>query len=188
VTAERAWLVRAEEAAAFMDSHFRSAVGFATAPAAPAVPLPPKAQVDENIALVRFANLLHAHTGKPAHRSMAEHAMRYLASPVLIELQGYGTSGILIADRELRTEPAHITIVGGKDDPSARSLFAAALRAAPPMSRIEWFDFREGPLPRPDVEYPKLGTPAAFLCADGSCSQPMNTAAALVEKLAKLKR
>jgi hypothetical protein len=188
VTAERAWLVRAEEAATFMDSHFRSAVGFATAVAAHGAPLPPKAQVDENIALVRFANLLHAHTGKPAHRAMAEHAMRCLASPALIELQGYGTSGILIADRELRTEPAHITIVGSKDDPSSRALFTAALRAAPPMSRIEWFDLREGPLPRMDVEYPKLESPAAFLCADGSCSRPMNTPAELVEKLAKLKR
>ena len=30
----------------------------------------------------------------------------------MIEQQGYGTSGILLADRELRSEPAHITIVG----------------------------------------------------------------------------
>ena len=188
VTAERRWLVRAEEAAAFMESHFHSALGFATAASAPGAPLKPKAQVDENVALVRFANLLHAHTGKPAHRTMAEHAMRYLASPAVVELQGYGTSGILLADRELRTEPAHITVVGGKDDPAARALFTAALRSAPPMSRLEWFDHREGPLPRTDVEYPKLDTAAAFLCADGSCSRPMNTPGELAEKLSKLKR
>ena len=188
VTAERRWLVRAEEAAAFMESHFHSALGFATAAAAAGAPLKPKAQVDENVALVRFANLLHAHTGKPAHRTMAEHAMRYLASPMVVENQGYGTSGILLADRALRTEPAHITVVGGKDDPAARALFTAALRSAPPMSRLEWFDHREGPLPRTDVEYPKLDTAAAFLCADGSCSRPMNTPGELAEKLSKLKR
>jgi len=185
VTAERPWLARVEEAAAFMDSRFRSPLGFATAVAAPGAPLAPKAQVDENIAIVRFANLLHEHTGNPAHRAMAEHAMRYLASPVLIGLQGYGTSGILLADREIRGEPAHITIVGGKDDPAARALFAAALRGAPPMSRIEWFDVREGALPRADVEYPKLESAAAFLCADGSCSRPMSTPAELQEKLRK---
>ena len=188
VTAERAWLARAEEAATFMDSHFHTPLGFATAAAAPGAPLAPKAQVDENIALVRFANLLHAHTGKAAHRAMAGHAMRFLASPVVVGLQGYGTSGILLADRDLRTEPAHMTIVGGKDDPAARALFAAALRAAPPMSRLEWFDSREGPLPRADVEYPKLESAAAFLCADASCSRPMHTPGELAEKLTKLKR
>ena len=187
VTAERPWLARAEEAAAFMDSHFRSPLGFATAVAAPGVALLPKAQADENIALVRFANLLHAHTGKAPHRAMAEHAMRYLASPVLIEMQGYGTSGILLADRDLRSDPAHVTIVGGKDDPAARALFAAALRGAAPMSRIEWFDSREGPLPRMDVEYPKLDAAAAFICADGSCSRPMQTPGEVMVKLAKSK-
>ncbi|MEO6785665.1 MAG: hypothetical protein ABI318_05980, partial [Chthoniobacteraceae bacterium] len=188
VTAERRWLARAEDAAAFMDSHFRNPLGFATAAAVSGAPLKSKPQVDENIALVRFANLLHAHTGKAEHRAMAEHAMRYLASPVVVELQGYGTSGILLADRELRTEPAHITVVGGKDDPAARALFSAALRSAPPMSCIEWFDHREGPLPRSDVEYPTLDTAAAFLCADGSCSRPMNAPGELAEKLSKLKR
>ena len=187
VTAERPWLARAEDAAAFVESHFHATPGYATAAANPGAPLAPKSQVDENIALVRFANLLHAHTGKAAHRAMAGHAMRFLASPVVVGMQGYGTSGILLADRELRTEPVHVTIVGGKDDPAARALFAAALRGAPPMSRIEWSDAREGPLPRTDVEYPKLDSAAAFLCADGSCSRPMNTPGQLAEKLAKKK-
>lgn len=188
VTGERAWLTRAEESAAFMDTQFRRSPGFATAVAAPGAPLAPKPQVDENIALVRFANLLHAHTGKAAHRAMSGHAMRFLASPTVVERQGYGTSGILLADRELRAEPAHCTIVGGKDDPAARALFAAALRGAPPMARIEWFDGREGPLPRTDVEYPKLEAAAAFLCADGSCSRPMSTPAQLADALKKTKR
>jgi hypothetical protein len=38
------------------------------------------------------------------------------------------------------TEPIHITIVGAKDDPAARALFAAALRDAPPYTRLEWYD------------------------------------------------
>ena len=188
VTAERPWLARAEDAAAFIDAHFRTANGFATAAVSPDAPLSPRPQVDENIALTRLANLLHAHTGQPAHRALAEHAMRFLAAPAVVERQGYGTSGLLLADRELRTEPAHLTIVGGKDDPTARALFATALRGAPPMARIEWFDAREGPLPRADVEYPALRLPAAFFCANGSCSLPMNTPEQLAQKLAKSKR
>ncbi len=187
VTAERLWLTRADAAAAFMESHFHAVLGFATVAANPGAPLAPKSQVDENIALVRFSNLLHAHTGKAVHRAMAEHAMRFLASPEVVGMQGYGTSGILLADRELSMEPVHVTIVGGKDDPAARALFTAAMRSAPPMSRIEWSDAREGPLPRTDVEYPKLDTAAAFLCSDGSCSRPMNAPRELAEKLAKKK-
>ncbi len=188
VTAERPWLAHAEEAAAFLDAHFHAPLGFATTAAAPASALRPKAQVDENIALVRFANLLHHHTGKASHRAMAGHAMRYLAAPAVVERQGFGTSGILLADRELRTEPAHLTVVGPKDDPAAQKLFAAILRGAPPSARIEWFDPREGPLPRGDVEYPPLKVPAAFVCAGGSCSAPLETPELLARKLEKLGR
>jgi hypothetical protein len=56
--------------------------------------------------------------------------MRYIASPSVVERQGYGVSGILLADRELRTEPAHLTIVGPKENAAAQALFAAALRSA----------------------------------------------------------
>ena len=185
VTAERPWLARAEAAATFIDQKFRAPAGFATAASASTATLPPKPQVDENIALVRFANLLHHHTGNPAHRALAEHAMRYLASSAVVERQGYGVSGILLADRELRTEPAHLTIVGAKDDPAARALFAAALRDAPSFTRLEWFDSREGPLPRADVEYPKLREAAAFFCTNGTCSLPVSTPEKLAQKLAR---
>jgi uncharacterized protein YyaL (SSP411 family) len=116
---------------------------------------------------------------------MAEHSMRYLASPAVIERLGYGTSGVLLADRELRTEPTHITILGRKDDVKAQSLFAVALHGAPPSARIEWFDLNKETPPRNDVEYPKLSEPAAFLCANGVCSVPMTTPDQLTKKLAK---
>ena len=184
VTAERPWLARAQDAAAFIDAKFRAPLGFATASAAPAAPLPPKAQVDENIMLVRFANLLHHHTGDARWRAMGEHAMRFLAAPAIVDGQGFGTGGLLLADREFTTEPAHLTIVGGKGDEAARALFVAGLRGSSMTARIEWFDEREGPLPNSDVPLPKLTTPAAFLCANGSCSLPMRTPEQLSERLA----
>ncbi|MDB6155804.1 MAG: thioredoxin protein [Chthoniobacteraceae bacterium] len=172
VTAERAWLANAIAAAAFIDVKFKSPAGFASALSTSFI-TPAKPQVDENIALVRFSNMLANHTGDKRWRSMAEHAMRYLASPVVVDAQGYGVSGILLADRELRIEPAHITIVGAKDDPAARALFEAALKMPGNYKRLEWWDSKEGPMPNPDVQYPELARAAAFVCKDGACSAPI---------------
>jgi uncharacterized protein YyaL (SSP411 family) len=179
VTAERVWLTRAEDAARFIDERFRGAVGYATAVSSPGATFLAKPEVDENVALARWANLLGRYTGKPSFRKMAEQAMRYLASPTVIEQQGYGTGGILLADREMRSEPAHFTVVGSKEDEVAQALFAGVLRGAPPYSRIEWRDEREGPLVNDDVPFPKLAGAAVFVCAGGSCSMPITS----VEKL-----
>jgi hypothetical protein len=187
VTAERVWLTRATETARFIEAKFRGSVGFLTAVAAPGEPFAPKPEVDENIVLARWANLLGHYTGQEAFPKMAEHAMRYLASPTVVEQQGYGTGGILLADRDLRSEPAHFTVVGRKDDPAARALFLAVLRAAPPSSRIEWLDAREGPLAREDVQYPDVGKAAAFVCAGGTCSLPLTSVEKLMARLERAK-
>jgi len=188
VTAERDWLAKAQAAAAFMDANFRAPVGFATAASSPKSAFPPKPEVDENIALARFANLLGDYTGQESWRAMAAHAMRYLAAPAVIKGQGFSTSGILLADRELGAAPAHLTIVGAKQDPAALTLYTLALRGAPGFARIEWFDPKEGPLPNPDVQYPVMPRAAAFVCAAGTCSIPMQTPAQLAKRLAQLAR
>ncbi len=188
VTAERPWLARAEAAAGFINDQFRAAAGFATAAAAPSTALPPGPEADENVTLARLANMLGHHTGNPLYGAMADHAMRYLASEAVIKHAGYSVAGILLADRELTTEPTHVTIVGQKDDPAARALFAAALRDAPPYTRLEWYDSREGPLPHSDVEYPALAQAAAFLCSNGACSSPAGTPEALEQRLARAGR
>lgn len=187
VTAERPWLQRSEATAAFIDAKFRGNNGFATAASAAASALPSKPQVDENVTLARFANLLHRYSGKAAHRQMAEHAMRFLAAPEIVEERGFGGSGILLADAELRGEPLHLTIVGAKDDPAAKALFAAALKQPASFARIEWWDHREGPLPNDDVPYPELPQAAAFLCANGSCSRPIQNPQELARKLSASK-
>jgi len=81
--------------------------------------------------------------------------------------------GALLADRELGREPAHVTIVGRKDDPEAQALYAAARTYPTRYLRIEWLDQREGPLPAADVEYPEMPQAAAFACANGTCSLPV---------------
>ena len=183
VTADREWLTRAQKAAAFIDARFHAPVGFATAANSALSGLPAQPEVDENVTLARFANLLARETGSDADRSIAEHAIRFLASPAVVKAEGYGVAGILLANGELAAEPEHVTVVGAKDDPAARALYAAALRGAPGYARLEWYDRREGPLPHADVEYPALPGAAAFLCANDACSSPVRNAKQLQEKL-----
>ena len=191
-SASREWLSRAEAAAAFIDRRFRAArqPGYFTSVAARGAVLKPQAVVDENIALARFANLLARHTAQPRYRSMAEHAMRYLATD-RVALRRRTEAGILLAALELGSAPAHLTIVGAKDDASAAQLHRAALAYPAVYRRIEWWDRREGAMPNPDVRYPHLDRAAAFVCGDGTCSAPIFDAAELAghaEQVGALRR
>jgi uncharacterized protein YyaL (SSP411 family) len=107
--------------------------------------------------------------------------MKYIASPQVAAKRNWLVGGILLADRELAAEPLHIVIVGPKNDPIARAMYQTALGWPTGYKRVEWYDRREGPLPRMDVEYPEFSKPAAFFCTGTACSSPVFT----VEKLAK---
>ncbi len=179
-TADRTWLERAENAALFVAANFKGASGYLSTANEGA--LKPKPQLDENVGLVRFANLLFHYTGKAAHREIAEHAMRFLATPRVTDYRGFLVAGVLIADREFATAPRHLTVVGRKDDPAAQALFAAAIKQPATYKRVEWWDEREGPLPHADVEYPILGRSAAFRCTENSCSPPVYSPEQLTQK------
>ena len=173
VTADRAWLKRAEATMGFIDAKFNSDVGYVPFAQPLASKLPPRPNVDENIAVARTANLLNYYTNNQKLREMAEHAMKFLAAPAVCENRGYEVAGILLAGEELTTPPLHITIVGAKTDAAARRLFQTAIAQPSTYKRIEWWDRKEGPLPNPDVDYPDVGKAAAFLCTDRSCSAPI---------------
>ena len=90
-------------------------------------------------------------------------------------------------DEEMRRPPLHVTVVGARDDARTQELVRAALAISRAHKRVETLDRREGPLPNPDVEYPKLSFPAAFVCTEGRCSAPARTADELRARLARLK-
>jgi uncharacterized protein YyaL (SSP411 family) len=186
VTGDRRWLAAAEGAGDFIAAHFRVEAGFATAATPAHSVLKAGPEIDENVELVRLTNMLWRYTGKKTYREMADHAMRYVASPAVVTRVGFSTAGILLAAGELAREPAHVCVVGGKDDALALQLFMTALREAPLYARIEWYDRREGPPPNADVEYPTLPAAAAYLCANGACSSPAQTPVALTAKLARI--
>ena len=173
-TAERRYLAFAIELGEIMvRDHSDATGGFMVRqpePGARGVLAKPVKQLDENVAATRLLNLLARQTGKPAFRTAAQHGMRYLIS---LAEDGFVVPGALLADRELSREPAHVTIVGAKDDPDARALYEAARTYPTRYLRIEWLDRREGPLPAADVDYPDMPQAAAYACANGACSVPV---------------
>lgn len=171
VTAERTWLVRADEAADFIDHHFKdSGAGFVSARTNGPIAAVP--HVEENISLARFANLLARYSGKPRHRAIAEYAEHYLSQPA-VALATITEPGVLLVADELAQEPLHLTVVGAKDAPEAAKLFDAVQRLPGWYKRVEWWDRKEGPLPNADVPYPPVKRPAAFVCTENRCSLPI---------------
>ena len=71
--------------------------------------------------------------------------------------------------------------------PEARALFEAALRVPAVDKRLEWWDAEEGPLPNPDIRYPKGEQPAAFVCSEGRCSLPIIDPAEIAVFVAELR-
>jgi uncharacterized protein YyaL (SSP411 family) len=180
-SAERAWLAHARAAADFIEKNFRAADGgyVSAQSSGPIASLP---QIEENIALARFANLLARNTGDAHERAMAQHAMRYLADPA-VALGSLTEPGVLLADDEIASEPLHLTVVGSKSDPRATELFAGVKRVFGIYKRAEWWDRDEGALPNPDVNYPPIARPAAFVCTDRRCSLPIFAADRIAEFL-----
>jgi uncharacterized protein YyaL (SSP411 family) len=175
VTANRSWLGRAEAAADFIARHF-AGEGFKTAGG------DGRAQVDENIGVARFANLLWHYDGRSADRQVALRARAFLEKP---EMAARNDGGVYLVLDELDRDPLHVTVVGPKSDAGAAALYAAALRCRSGYRRIEWLDFAEGPLPNNALDFPKGRAAAAYLCTDTRCSLPITSPARLLEKLAR---
>ena len=170
-SADRQWLVSARRTADFITKTFKARDGgYLTS--VKRGKLPPRPNTEENIQTARLFNELAQYSGKTTYRLNAEHAMRYLVTD---EIATYRRTepGILLADREMRTPPTHITIVGAKRDATSLALYRHALAFPDGYRRIEWWDRAEGRLPNPDVAYPKLAKPAAFICTDRICSSPI---------------
>jgi uncharacterized protein len=182
-TGDRVWLQKAASAVDFISANFGREAGYLTSANIGALKSQP--QLDENIGLVRLANLLAHYTGNLEYRKVAEQAMRLVATPGATKNRGFMVAGVLLADSEINSSPVHITVVGRKDDLQAQVLFAAAIRQPRTYKRIEWFDEHEGALPNPDVGYPTLSRAAAFFCTDQACSAPVFAVDDLAARIAK---
>ncbi len=188
-SAERDWLTKAMGCVYFIERDFKHADGgFKTSVGRriEGALSKPVFDLDEHVALVRFGNSLSHYTGNLKFKKVAQHAMRYLTSPSLLKNRKMLT-GVLLAQIELSQDPIHVTIVGSKNDSSAKALFLSALRYPAQYKRIEWWDHKEGPLPNPDVQYPQMKQAAAFACSKKTCSLPVFDPAQVVEAIDRLR-
>ena len=142
---------------------------------------------DENVSAARFFNLLFHYSARPADKRAAQIAIDYLTLPSVTKKHESSVASILLAERELKTQPIHIVIVGAKSDAVAEDLFRTALQCPGAYKQIEFYDAREGKLPGATTEYPQLGHPAAFVCHDEICSRPAVNAQELQTLLGKSK-
>ena len=174
-TGDRQFLSKAQAATDFINANFKNQTGFNTAAVAAGskgVFQQPVKQMEENVGVARLANLLAHYSGNAAYQAMAEHGVKYLVSLARDDNDRF-LAGPLMATEEFATEPAHITVLGGKQDAAAQALHLAAIKYPASYRRIEWWDKAEGALPNPDVQYPDLGKPAAFICVNHACSTPI---------------
>ncbi|MBN8549421.1 MAG: thioredoxin domain-containing protein [Deltaproteobacteria bacterium] len=178
VSAERGWLEAARQCADFIISTFLDgplsleSVGVLSTKKNSSPLYQKSYSIDLNIALARAANLLFQYTGTEEYRTLALTALRYVTQDA-VALRYATEPGVLIADSELRSEPLHVTVVANKDDAAGKELFMAGSRYYAPYKRLEWWDKREGALPRADVQYPQLSKAAAFVCTNKRCSLPI---------------
>jgi uncharacterized protein YyaL (SSP411 family) len=170
-TGDRQWLAGAEKTMAYINETFKGPAGYLTAAQATDRDAKLHPQRDENVMLARTANLLFHYTARPVYKSMTDQAMRYLAAPAIA--RRLPAASVLLVDYEVVRPPLHLTVVGPKDDPAAQALFQSASRYPASYKRLEWWDVREGVLPNPDVQYPRLKTSAAFVCTQRVCSPPI---------------
>ncbi|MGQ0455810.1 MAG: DUF255 domain-containing protein [Hyphomicrobium sp.] len=173
-TGDRAWLDLARSTTASLASFRNPKGGYFTSMTAEGgvgALATPHTSFDEQPQVARFAARAWRYLGDPELKSLAEHALRYLASDAVVK-SGRIAPGTLLADADLSVEPIHITIVGHKDDAAAVALHAAARRYPGINKRVDWWDVREGPLPNPDVAYPDMDRAAAFACSNRLCSLP----------------
>ena len=185
-TGKRDWLAVAANAGRVIDSRFKdSSGGFLTTQKVESSFLKPVKLADEQAQVARFANRLDHYFGAGTFRALAEHATRYLSSATILD-QERPMPGLLLADKELSADPAHITIVGRKGDAQAKQLHEAARAYRAGYKRLDWWDTSEGPLPNPDVTYPELSEAAAFICTNRICSLPLFTPGDLTATLQKL--
>jgi len=82
-------------------------------------------QIDENISLTRFANLLTYYSGEEKFNKISKHGLRYLSIPEIATAR-IEEAGILLVDRETQTPPLTININGHKDDKRVRNFLKIA--------------------------------------------------------------
>jgi uncharacterized protein YyaL (SSP411 family) len=172
------WLEHAKNAGTFIIDNFSPAPsssgnsGFISAVQPASSRFAPARSTAENIATVRFLNLLSEYSGEQSYKDAAKKGLSYLLQPD-VALDSISEPGIIIAAEELNSDPIHIAVVGSKGDSSTQSLIKAARSFPSFYKRVDLYDRKAGPPPNPDMRFPQLNKSAAYVCTNKRCSMPI---------------
>ena len=126
-TFDKQYLYYACESAAFMHKHFINKLcGYNTRVSMDSNSSATR-QIDENISLTRFANLLSFYSNKPLFKNMTKQGLHYLCIPEVATAR-MEEAGILLIDREVLTSPLTININGNKEDAIVKEFINIAHR------------------------------------------------------------
>jgi hypothetical protein len=139
----------------------------------------------EQIHFISNTLLLSEYTGVQEYREYAKEVLDMLLKSVN-QLSAGESAGVLASLKRFNEQPLHITVVASKNDSVARDLFLYSQALYYPYLRLDWWDRDEGPMINPDVRYPVLKRPAAFVCIQHHCSLPLFTTSELSKKLDKI--
>jgi uncharacterized protein len=143
VTGERRWLDGAKGLADWIGEQLRAPDGrlgdrLATPGESPGLLARPVPALDENALAAEVFLRLEAYTGEARYREQALETLAAWAThyePYGVAAAPYGQALLRYLER-----PAHIVVVGGRDDPEAQRLHAAALVAPLPLRTVQWLD------------------------------------------------
>jgi hypothetical protein len=182
-TGDEALLQRAQRLASFLDARFRAPDGLYLLRAdAGALPGSDRRPVDENLGLARAFLQLEAITGAAVWRERAQAIADRLCTRSGLEGQGRWLGDAILLLAELKEEAPHLVVVGAPQDARTRALVEAGRRAWLPGAVLLRHDpARATPL-NPELSFPVLAEPAAFLCGRGTCSAPLKTPEALIRE------
>ncbi len=158
-TFEKKYLKLACQSAQFIKQHFSNDVcGYNSRILTENETTPPR-QIDENIALTRFFNLLGYYSNDKQFTKMAKQGLRYLCIPEIATAR-MEEAGILIIDKELSSRPLSITINGERHEPVVEELINSAYR------HQGWYKF---------IKLNPSRTLSAFIEIDNFKSKPVST-------------
>ena len=127
VTLDRQYLRLACDSARFINRNFKNKIcGYNGKVHSKNETTSPR-QIDENISLTRFANLLSHYSDEQIFSKMAKHGLRYLCIPEIATAR-MEEAGILLIDREMSSTPLTIIIHGKKYDPVLKEFIKIAHR------------------------------------------------------------
>lgn len=126
-TLDEQYLNHACESADFIENNFKNSLcGYNTRINSDNENSIPR-QIDENISLIRFANLLSHYSNKASLKKMTIHGLRYLYIPEVATAR-MEEAGILLLDRETLTSPLTININGNRNDATVKEYIKIAHR------------------------------------------------------------